>query len=117
MNDSLLIYIGISLFGVFIGGVSQVLLKLSANRQHKSRIAEYVNPFVISAYSLFILSTLLSTLAYRVVPLSMGPILDATGYLYVTAFGVLIFHERLNRRKVLALGLILLSILIYSFGL
>ena len=47
----------------------------------------------------------------------MGPILDATGYLYVTAFGVLIFHERLNRRKVLALGLILLGILIYSFGL
>lgn len=117
MIDSLPVYIGISLFGVFVGGVSQVLLKWSAIKEHKSRIAEYANPFVVTAYCLFILSTLLSTLAYRVVPLSMGPILDATGYIYVTAFGVLIFHEHLNKRKVIALGLILLGIVVYSFGL
>ena len=46
----------------------------------------------------------------------MGPILDATGYIYVTAFGILIFHERLNKKKVAALALIILGIVIYSFG-
>ena len=45
------------------------------------------------------------------------PILDATGYIYVTTFGVLIFHEKLNPRKVTALALIILGIVIYSFGL
>lgn len=117
MSEPLITCVGISLFGVFIGGISQVLLKLSAVKKHCNRVAEYINPLVMGAYALFIASTLLSTLAYRVVPLSMGPILDATGYIYVTVFGVFIFHERLDRRKVIALGLILTGIVIYSFGL
>lgn len=109
-------YALVALFGVFVSGISQVMLKKSANKTYESRAAEYLNPLVIFAYTLFVVSTLLSTLAFKVIPLSMGPILDATGYIYVTAFGVLIFHERLNRKKVLALALIICGIVIYSFG-
>lgn len=109
-------YVCIALFGVFVSGVSQVLLKLSANKSYTSPIREYLNPFVVFAYTLFVASTLLSTLAYKVIPLSMGPILDATGYLWVTAFGVVIFHEKLNRKKVIALCIILAGIAIYALG-
>ena len=109
-------YTLVALFGVFVSGISQVMLKKSANKAYASRAAEYLNPLVIFAYTLFVVSTLLSTLAFKVIPLSMGPILDATGYIYVTAFGVLIFHERLDRKKVLALALIICGIVIYSFG-
>ncbi|MBQ1399455.1 MAG: EamA family transporter, partial [Lachnospiraceae bacterium] len=42
------------------------------------------------------------------------PILEATSYIYVTIFGVLIFHERLNKKKVLALILIIGGIAIYA---
>lgn len=112
----IVVYTLVALFGVFVSGISQVMLKKSANKTYVSRAAEYLNPLVIFAYVLFVVSTLLSTLAYKVIPLSMGPILDATGYIYVTAFGVLIFHERLNRKKVLALALIICGIVIYSFG-
>lgn len=110
------LYVCIALFGVFVSGISQVLLKKSANKTYESPIKEYLNPLVIFAYTLFVVSTLLSTLAYKVIPLSMGPILDATGYTYVTAFGILIFHERMNRRKIAALALILIGIAIYSLG-
>lgn len=110
------LYVGIALFGVFVSGISQVLLKKSANRHYESAAREYLNPLVVFAYVLFVASTLLSTLAFKVIPLSMGPILDATGYIYVTAFGVLIFHERLNRKKLMALALIVAGIIIYSFG-
>lgn len=110
------LYVCVALFGVFVSGVSQVLLKKSANKTYDSPIKEYLNPLVVFAYTLFVASTLLSTLAFKVIPLSMGPILDATGYIYVTAFGILIFHERMNRRKVAALALILTGIVIYSFG-
>lgn len=109
--------VAVALFGVFVSGISQVLLKKSALRRYTSVVAEYLNPLVAVAYILFVISTLMSTLAYRAIPLSMGPILDATGYVYVTVFGVLIFHEKLNRRKFIALALILLGIVIYSFGL
>ena len=44
----------------------------------------------------------------------MGPVLEATGYLYVTVFGVTIFHERMNGKKAAALALILLGIAVYA---
>ena len=116
MDTTVLAYAALNLFGVFISAISQVMLKKSAMRQHTSAVAEYLNPLVIFAYTLFVAATLLSVIAYRGIPLSMGPILDATGYIYVTAFGVLIFHEKLNARRVLALALIIVGIVIYSLS-
>ena len=68
------------------------------------------------AYALFLGTTVISTLAYRVIPLSMGPILDATGYIYVTIFGIAVFRERMSARKFGALAVILLGIVVYSMG-
>lgn len=112
-----LTYALFALFGVFISGISQVLLKKSAGRQYSSVIREYLNPLVIVAYAMFFGATLLSVYAYKGIPLSMGPILDATGYVYVTIFGITIFHEKLNARRILALVLIILGIVVYSLGL
>ncbi len=116
MDATVLAFAGLNLFGVFISAISQVLLKKSAMRDHGSAIKEYLNPFVIFAYTLFVAATLLSVIAYRGIPLSMGPILDATGYIYVTIFGVTIFHERLTAKRVLALALIVTGIVVYSMG-
>lgn len=116
MDATILAYAALNLFGVFISAISQVMLKKSAMRAHASAAAEYLNPLVIFAYALFVAATLLSVIAYRGIPLSMGPILDATGYIYVTAFGVLIFHEKLNARRVFALALIIVGIVIYSLS-
>ncbi|MDI9589858.1 MAG: multidrug ABC transporter [Acidobacteriota bacterium] len=109
-------YASLCLLGGFISAISQVLLKKSAQRHHDSVVAEYLNVRVIMAYLMFFAATLLSVFAYRGIPLSMGPILDAMSYLYVTFFGVTIFHERVGTRKKVALSLILAGIVIYSFG-
>lgn len=116
MNNPVIAFAALNLFGVFISSVSQVLLKKSAMSDHDNVAKEYLNGKVIFAYVLFVAATLLSAFAYRGIPLSMGPVLDATGYLYITFFGVVLFHERLNTRKVIALGLIILGILVYSSG-
>lgn len=110
------VYAAIALVGVFVSSIGQVLLKKSAGKTYSSRIREYMNPLVILGYTLFVGSTLLSVYAYRVIPLSMGEILDATGYIYVTFFGITIFHERLSRKKVLALALIIAGIVVYAMG-
>lgn len=116
MDATVMLYAGINLLGVLISSVSQVLLKKSAMKSHDSAIREYLNPYVIFAYALFVGSTLLSVIAYRGIPLSMGPILDATGYLWVTLFGVTLFHERLGGRRTLALALIIGGIVVYALG-
>lgn len=114
MTKSILLYSSFLLLGVFISAVSQVLLKKAAMKKYASAIREYANPLVIVAYLLFFGTTFLSILAYRVIPLSWGPVLESTSYVYVTVFGVCIFKERLTSRKLIALGLILLGILIYA---
>ena len=106
----------IALLGVFISSISQVMLKKSAMAEHKSPIHEYLNPLVIGAYALFVGSTLCSVIAFRQIPLSMGPILDATGYIYVLFFGITQFHEHIDRTKVIALVLIIAGVIIYSLG-
>ena len=112
----IVIYSGILLLGTFIAAVSQVILKKAALKTYDSVIKEYLNFPVIFAYVLFVLTTLMSIIAYRVVPLSFGPVLESTSYLYVTVFGVLIFKEKLTKQKVGALALIVLGIVVYSFG-
>ena len=109
-------YAAFLLLGVFISAISQVMLKKAALRKYKNHLAEYLNHLVICAYVLFVGTTFLSVLAYKGIPLSMGPILEATSYIYVTVFGIVIFKEKMSSRKWLALALILFGIGLYSFG-
>lgn len=102
---------------VFLASCSQVLLKKAAMKSYDSVLKQYLNPTVIIAYGLFFLTTLLNVLAYRKLPVSLGAVLEATGYIYVTIFGVTIFKERLSRKKIAGLILILSGILIFTlFG-
>lgn len=116
MNEAMFLYSGILLLGTFISAVSQVILKKAALKAYPSKIREYLNFPVVFAYSLFLLTTFMCIFAYRVVPLSFGPVLESTSYLYVTVFGVLFFKEKITRKKAIALLLILLGIVVYSFG-
>ena len=103
------------LIGVLISAISQVLLKKAAMKKYRTPILEYLNPMVIGAYALFFGTTFLSVLAYRGIPLSLGPVLESTSYFYVMFFGVTIFKEKINAKKILALGCIVAGILVYSF--
>lgn len=111
------VYACFILIGTFISSISQVMLKKAALKTYDSKITEYLNPLVISAYLIFFIATFLSILAYKEVPLSMGGVLESTSYFYVTIFGVLIFKERINCRKVIGLFIVIMGISVYSvFG-
>lgn len=114
MNRTIVLYSLILLVGVFIAAISQVMLKKAALKKYTSPLQEYLNPLVIFAYILFVGTTFLSIWAYREVPLSMGPVLEATSYIYVTIFGVKIFGEHINKKKLLALALIIIGICVYA---
>lgn len=104
----------VMLFGVFISAISQVLLKKSALQKHESRIKEYLNPYVIGAYSLFVIATICTMLAYRGISIAWASVLECTSYFYITYFGITIFHEKMNTKKYIALGCILCGILVFS---
>ena len=115
MSSEVLFYSGILLLSVFISSISQVMLKKASLRKYDNFWQEYLNPLVLGAYVIFFGTTFLSIFAYKVIPLSLGPALEATSYIYITFFGVVVFKEKLTKKKVFSLILIVAGILIYSF--
>ena len=116
MDKQQMFYVAILLGGIFVGSISQVLLKKASLKTYSSLLREYLNPQVIFAYLLFFATTLTSVIAYKVLPLSLGAVLETTSYLYITFFSVVIFKEKMNRKKKLALLLIILGSVITIFG-
>ena len=110
MNPEALPFLLLGVAGSLIASLSQVLLKTESGREHGSFLKEYLNVRVIGAYVLLALSVL----AYRGLPLSMGPVFESCSYVFVTLFGVLLFKEKLGRRRLPALLLILAGILLYT---
>ncbi len=102
------------LMAVFIASVSQAILKWAAMRDYALWWQAYLNPCVMGAYGLLAVSILMSLWAYRELPLSMGTILETTCYFYAALFGRLFFGERLTRRKILGLVLIVGGICVYA---
>jgi len=109
------LFVILFLISVFLSSVSQVILKKSANKTHASAIKEYLNVQTIGAYALFFLSTLLTVYSYKGVSLSMGPILETTGYIWVSLLGFLLLKEKISKKKLAGLGLIIVGIII-CFG-
>ena len=108
------IFTVIFLVSVFISSVSQVLLKTSANKQYRSKIKEYLNPLVLFAYFLFFASTLLTVYAFKYIPLSVGPILESTGYIFIGVLGFLFLKEKFTKKKLLGMAVIILGVIIFS---
>ena len=117
LSDIVFMDIAVFLFAVFISSYSQVLLKKEALCSHKSYVQEYLNYRVAVAYIILAISIFLAIYTYRNIPLSLGPVLESTGYIYVTIFGVVIFKERINIKKIIALCMIIVGIIVYGvFG-
>ena len=106
------IYFAIFVGSVFISSCSQILLKKSAEKEYENHLQEYLNPQVITAYGIFFISSLVTVLAYRGVPLSMGPLLEATGYVWVAILGRIFLKEKVGTKKKIGLVLILIGIVI-----
>ena len=112
--SSLGISVCLLLLSVFISSVSQIILKKAADKTYESTLKEYMNPMVIGAYGLFFCSVILTMLALKHVPLSMSPILESTGYIFVSVMGYIFLKERFSRRKLMGFALILAGIFIFN---
>jgi len=114
MTPEMLPYMALAVLSVFVASVSQTLLKWESGREHKSLVKEYLNAGVIGGYGLLALSMLLTMFAYKKLPLSMTPAFESFSYIFVTIFGVTVFHERVTKKKLLALGIIIAGILVFA---
>jgi drug/metabolite transporter (DMT)-like permease len=104
------------LTGTFIASCSQIVLKKAADKEYPNKLAEYLNPMVIGAYIFFFGASLCSVMGYKVVPLSIGPILEASGYIWVAILGKIFLKEKISPKKAIGLVIIIAGIVIAALG-
>ena len=110
-------YIVIWMLSVIISAFSQVLLKVAANRTYESRIRQYLNPLVAGAYLIFGISWAMTTYALRFVSYAHNsPVIEATSYIWGPLFGVVLLKEKITRRRLFGMAVILAGIMIFSFS-
>ncbi len=112
--NNIILYTGIYIFGVIISAVAQVLLKKSADIKKENIIKEYLNWKTIISYSVFFIATLCTVLSYKYLPLSFGPILGTLEYLFVAILSYYFLKEKIKKKKLIGLFIILIGIFIYS---
>ncbi|MCD8383629.1 MAG: SMR family transporter [Clostridiales bacterium] len=113
MNESYL-YLGLYLMAILVSAFSQLLLKISANKTYSSPIREYLNPYVIVAYGFFFLSTFLTMLAMKYIPLSTGPVLDSLGVILVPLLGCLVLKEKISKRQLVGMAVIMVGVFLFN---
>lgn len=108
-------FILIYILSVLLSSLSQILLKYSATLKYKKKINEYLNKYVIFGYGLFVVCSVLTIVAFKGVPLKMGPIIESLGYLFVMILACIFLQEKLTLNKVVGNVIIILGIIIFSF--
>ncbi len=114
-SGMLRIYIAIFISASLISAFSQILLKTAARKKYSSWIYEYLNVRVIVAYFIFFVATLITVYCYKIIPLSLGAMLEASGYVFVTVLGRLILKERVSKQKILGMALVILGVVTVAF--
>lgn len=100
--------------GIFLSACSQLLLKKSADKEHKNFIQSMLNWRVILAYAIFFGSLLINITAMgKGVQLKDMPILESLGYIFVPLLSYLVLKEEITKRTLASMALILLGIYIF----
>lgn len=107
-------YMILLLISVVLVSFSQILLKMSADNTYGKKIREYLNLYVLSAYSMFFISTFLNVLAFKGVELKYGQVFATLNYVFILIFSKLFLNENITKNKLLGNLLIILGVIIFS---
>ncbi len=110
MNISYVLAFG----AVFIASLSQILLKQSAQMEHKNFIFKFLNWRVMLGYALLLGTTIINVFAYRGVELKVTPMIESTGIIWVTILAFFFFGERPDKRTILSVIITIIGILVFS---
>lgn len=107
------IYLTILILSVVVASFAQILLKKSATKTYSSPIREYLNVYVICGYGMMFLSMFMTIMAYGGMEFTNVPVIESLGYVVVMLLGYFFFKEKITRRKLLGMLVIMAGIFVY----
>ena len=107
------IYFLLMIVAEIVASSSQVLLKTSAGKKYENFIREYVNPWVIGGYSLLVISMIISIFCYKGLGYMGVVVIEPIGYVIVMFFSRIFFKEKITKRKLIGMLLIVGGIAVF----
>lgn len=102
-------YILAFVLSIVIASFSQIVLKKGAKQKNI-----YINKYTIVGYSLMVISTFCTLIGYKGVDLTLSGILQGLSFVFVPIFSYFMLKEKINKRTVIGIIVIILGIVIYS---
>jgi EamA-like transporter family. len=111
-------YLLLMVVGVFISSISQILLKKGAlnNLEEQSFLKQYLNKNVIGGYLLLFIALFMPLIAYTVVPLKYGAVVESLGYVFVMILSSIFLKERITKRRLIGNMLIVGGVIFFSLN-
>ncbi len=98
----------------FITAASQIVLKKSANKQHKHILFEYLNPYVILSYMCYAGVLALNVLIYTKMDYRFGVVINSLSMVFVMILSKVILKEQLTGKRIAGNMLIVLGIICFT---
>ena len=117
MTGEFWLFFAIALASVLIADISQIILKKAALKTYDKWYKSYLNFPVIFAYFLFFLSTVCSMIALRKLPLSLSPMWQSMGQIFVALLSFFILKEKLTKKKIIGIAVVIAGIVFFSLNL
>ncbi len=97
-----------------VTAISQLLLKISSKKKHKTFLASYLNIFVIIGYALLFSATILNTTEYRTIEYKYGLAISFLSYALVMILSSFYFKEKIKKVQVIGIISIITGIIIFN---
>ena len=107
-------YIALVILSVFAAACAQMLLKQGARQGYATFLRQYLNVWVMSGYAIMGGAMLLNIFCLsRGVMVKEVSIIESLSYLFVPILSLIFFKEKITLRKILAIVLIMIGIVIF----
>lgn len=99
---------------VFLAACAQMLLKQGARQQYDTWWRQYINRWVIGGYAIMFGTMMMNIFAMgRGVEVKEVSIIESMSYLFVPILSFVIFKERLTWRRVGAIAVIIIGLMVF----
>lgn len=107
-------YYGLMLVSAGITAVSQISLKKSADKKHRSILFEYLNPRVVFAYVCYAAVLALNVFIYTKIDYRFSIVINSFSYILVMLLSRFLLGETLTRKRIFGNALIVLGIICFT---
>ena len=109
-----MMYLLITIGVVFVAACAQMLLKQGARKGYTPWWRQYINGWVIGGYTIMFLAIIANIWCmHQGVQLKELSIIESMSYLFVPILSRLFFNEQINRRKAVAIGIIIIGVIVF----